>query len=125
MKKLFLLLLATFLLVESCNNLDLEPLDRVTENTFYKTKADFDGAIFASYASIQKFWGLSTETLGERGEFWKMSLVTTDDMAADEVTADGISRNLDNLLFDPFRSALSGGLFYGVRRHLPGQPSTG
>ena len=102
MKKLFLLVLSTFLVLESCNNLDLEPLDRVTENTFYKTKADFDGAIFASYASIQKFWGLSTETLGERGEFWKVSLATTDDMAADEVTSDGISRNLDNLLFDPF-----------------------
>lgn len=102
MKKLFLLILSSFLLIESCNNLDLEPLDRVTENTFYKTKADFDGAIFASYASIQKFWGQSSETLGERGEFWKMSLATTDDMAADEVTSDGISRNLDNLLFDPF-----------------------
>ena len=102
MKKLFLLILTAFLAIESCNNLDLEPLDRVTENTFYKTKADFDGAIFASYASIQKFWGLSTETLGERGEFWKVSLATTDDVAADEVTSDGISRNLDNLLFDPF-----------------------
>ena len=102
MKKLFLFLISTFWLVESCNNLDLEPLDRVTENTFYKTRADFDGAIFASYSSIQKFWGQSSETLGERGEFWKMSLVTTDDMAADEVTSDGISRNLDNFLFDPF-----------------------
>ena len=102
MKKLFLSILSTFLLVASCNNLDLEPLDRVTEDTFYKTSADFDGAIFASYSSIQKFWGISTQTLSERSEYWKVSLTTTDDVAADDVTAAGISRNLDNLLFDPF-----------------------
>ena len=102
MKKLVLLILSVFLLTASCNNLDLEPLDRVTESTFYKTKADFDGAIFASYSSIQKFWGQSSETLSESGEYWKLSLTTTDDVAADDVTSDGKSRNLDNLLFDPF-----------------------
>ena len=119
MKKLFLLILSTFLLVGSCNNLDLEPLDRVTENTFYNTKEDFDGAIFASYSSIQKFWGLSTESLSERGEYWKLSLATTDDVAADEVTADGISRNLDNLLFDPFAvpfQALYSMIYEGIYR---------
>ncbi|MEO0330916.1 MAG: RagB/SusD family nutrient uptake outer membrane protein [Bacteroidota bacterium] len=102
MKKILLALTSLFLLAQSCNNLDLEPLDRVTENSFYKTKADFDGGVFASYASIQKFWGLSTETLGERGEYWKLSLATTDDVVADDLTADQRSRNLDNLLFDPF-----------------------
>ena len=119
MKKLFLLLLSVFLLTESCNNLDLEPLDRVTENTFYKNRADFDGAIFASYSSIQKFWGFSTETLGERGEFWKVSLATTDDVAADEVVGDGTSRNLDNLLFDPFAvpfQALYSMMYEGIYR---------
>ena len=119
MKKISFLTLSAFLLVASCNNLDLEPLDRVTENTFYQTKEDFDGAIFASYASIQKFWGLSTETLSERGEYWKISLATTDDVAADEVTADGISRNLDNLLFDPFAvpfQALYSMIYEGIYR---------
>jgi hypothetical protein len=102
MKKAILSFLIIFVVIGSCNNLDLEPLDRVTENTFYNTKADFDGGIFASYSSIQKFWGLSTETLGERGEYWKLSLVTSDDVAADTVTADQISLNMDILLFDPF-----------------------
>ncbi|MEM9674288.1 MAG: RagB/SusD family nutrient uptake outer membrane protein [Bacteroidota bacterium] len=119
MKKLILVVLTIFFLAESCNNLDLEPLDRVTENTFYKTEADFDGAIFASYASIQKFWGLSTETLGERGEYWKLSLATSDDVIADDLTSDQRSRNLDNLLFDPFDvpfQALYSMIYEGIYR---------
>lgn len=85
-------------LVLSCNDeLDLLPLDRITQDTFYKTRADFDGAIFASYSSIQDFWGTSTETLSERGEFWKITMVITDDVAADNITSDGISQDIDNL----------------------------
>ncbi len=85
----------------SCNSdeLNLQPLDRLTADTFYKTRADFDGAIFASYSSIQDFWGTSTETLGENGEFWKITLVITDDVAADsDAGADQISQDIDNLL---------------------------
>ncbi|HDZ14807.1 hypothetical protein LCGC14_0781180 [marine sediment metagenome] len=82
----------------SCaDQLDLQPLDRLTTDTFYKTRSDFDGAIFASYSSIQDFWGTSTETLSERGEFWKISTVISDDVAADDVTSDQISRDIDAL----------------------------
>ncbi len=88
-----------FLVLLSCNDeLDLQPLDRLTIDTFYKTRADFDGAIFASYSSIQDFWGTSTETLGEFGEFWKITLTVTDDVAADAINSDQISRDLDALL---------------------------
>lgn len=90
-------LLMIFLAFNSCNDLDLLPLDRVTTATFYKTAADFDGAMFASYSSIQDFWGTSTETLSERGEFWKITMTITDDVAADGNLADGISRDIDNL----------------------------
>ena len=90
-------LLVVFMAFNSCNDLDLLPLDRVTTATFYKTSADFDGAIFASYASIQDFWGTSTETLSERGEFWKITMTITDDVAADDNQSDGISRDVDNL----------------------------
>lgn len=90
-------ILVVFLAFNSCNDLDLLPLDRVTTATFYKTAADFDGAIFASYSSIQDFWGTSTETLGERGEFWKITMIITDDVAADVAQADGISKDVDNL----------------------------
>ena len=87
-----------FLFVLSCNKLDLQPLDRVTTDTYYKTAEDFDGAIFATYSSIQDFWGTSTETIGENGEFWKISMVVTDDAAADSNRADGRSLDLDRLL---------------------------
>ncbi len=100
MKKIFVLIASLcFLGLNSCSNeLDLQPLDRLTTDTFYKTRADFDGAIFASYSSIQDFWGTSTETLGEMGEFWKISMTITDDVAADAVNSDQISRDIDNLL---------------------------
>ncbi|MGB7395593.1 MAG: RagB/SusD family nutrient uptake outer membrane protein [Pricia sp.] len=83
----------------SCKDeLDLQPLDRITTDSFYNSRGDFDGAIFAAYSSIQDFWGTSTETLSERGEFWKLSLVITDDVAADPVTAGTeISTDIDNL----------------------------
>ena len=100
MKKIYVFIVSLcFLGFYSCNDeLDLEPLDRITQNSFYKTRADFDGAIFAAYSSIQDFWGTSTETLSERGEFWKITMTITDDVAADNVTADGISQDIDNLL---------------------------
>jgi hypothetical protein len=85
--------------VFSCSGeLDLVPLDRVGTDAFYKTRTDFDGAVFASYSSIQDFWGTSTENLGEFGEFWKISMVITDDVAADANNADGRSRDADNLI---------------------------
>jgi len=100
MKKIFVLIASLcFLGINSCSNeLDLQPLDRLTTDTFYKTRSDFDGAIFASYSSIQDFWGTSTETLGEMGEFWKITLTITDDVAADAVNSDQISRDIDALL---------------------------
>lgn len=104
MKKLFyikatVLTIATVFLIQlSCNKLDLQPLDRVTTDTYYKTVADFDGATFAAYSSIQDFWGTSTETLGEMGEFWKISMAITDDAAADSLRADGPAMDADRLL---------------------------
>lgn len=99
MKKIYVFIASLcFLGIFSCNNeLDLQPLDRITEQSFYKTRANFDGAIFAAYSSIQDFWGTSTETLSERGEFWKITMTITDDVAADNVTSDGISQDIDNL----------------------------
>lgn len=91
------LCLLSFIFISCENELDLQPLDRLTTDTFYKTRADFDGAIFASYSSMQDFWGTSTETLGERGEFWKISMVISDDVAASS-SSDQISRDVDNLM---------------------------
>jgi hypothetical protein len=93
-----ILVIGAIAFVISCNKLDLQPLDRVTTNNYYKTAGDFDGAVFAAYSSIQDFWGTSTETLSEMGEFWKLSLVVTDDVAADPDRADGRALDLDRLL---------------------------
>ena len=103
MKKLVLSFLVSFLVffvVNSCNNLDLLPLDRVTAASFYTNTTDFDGAIFASYSSIQDLYGTSTEDLGERGEFWKISLTITDDLVADDDRggADGPEVDADRLV---------------------------
>src|SRR5215217_6069451 len=87
---------AVFLINQSCNKLDLQPLDRVTTDTYYKTAADFDGAEFATYSTIQDFWGTSTETISELGEFWKISMAITDDVATDTVrTGDGPALDAD------------------------------
>ncbi len=106
MKKVQIIIAGLCLLggIFSCSDeLDLQPLDRLTGDAFYKTRTDFDGAIFASYSSIQDFWGTSTETLSENGEFWKLSMVVTDDVAADPVAissffeSEQISIDIDNL----------------------------
>jgi hypothetical protein len=99
LNKIFLLVVA-FLLCNSCNNLDLKPLDKLTADAYYKTSADFDGALFAAYSSIQDFWGTSTETLGESAEFWKITDVITDDVDA-QVSADQQSRDADVLNIRP------------------------
>ncbi|MEP6738272.1 MAG: hypothetical protein ABJA70_22295, partial [Chryseolinea sp.] len=73
MKKI-ILAIAVFIAFGSCNNLDLVPLDKLPVSSYYKTAAEFDGAVFAAYSSIQDFWGTSTETLGEAGEYWKITV---------------------------------------------------
>lgn len=100
MKKIFYFLILAVLSFNACNRLDLVPLDKLTSANFYKTPADFDGAIFAAYSSVQDFWGTSTETLSERGEYWKITVVNTDDVVADQKAgADAISQDADNLIY--------------------------
>src|SRR5260221_14598963 len=98
MKKIIYLIVAG-LAINSCNNLDLVHLDKLPANSFYKSSADFDGAMFATYSSIQDFWGTSTETLSEFGEYWKITVTVTDDAKA-EPGSDTKSKNADNLNFN-------------------------
>lgn len=95
--------IAAVMSVESCNKLDLKPLDKVSASAYYQKPADFDGAMFAAYSSIQDFWGTSTETLGERGEFWAITLTATDDVTFN-TKAGGQgdlqrAKDMENLLF--------------------------
>jgi len=100
MKKIYVYIASLCILgIFSCSDeLDLQPLDRLSTDTFYKNRTDFDGAVFSAYSSIQDFYGTSSETLGETGEFWKISMTITDDVEAHPNEADQISLDIDNLL---------------------------
>jgi hypothetical protein len=123
-KGIFVATIAIFVSVQACNNLDLQPLDRVTTTSFYKTPADFDGAIFATYSSIQDFWGTSTETLNERGEYFSLSLTTTDDVQVNAKAGNSggdynNARSLDNLFIrasDTPYAALYTQVYEGILR---------
>ncbi len=99
--KIILISFSSMFLFTQCNDLDLTPLDAIAEEVFYKTSADFTGAILSSYSSIQSFNGTSTENLGERAEWWKITLMTTDDCEFDPAQASNAatSINMDNLNF--------------------------
>lgn len=90
---------AGFALV-SCNDLDLEPLDKSTAVSYYKTTADFDGAIFAAYSSMQDMWVVNGETGRGGGDgwgaFWAISLATSDDVTTNSLA----SSNGANILLD-------------------------
>jgi len=115
----YILILAIGSLWSCSDELDLAPLDRVTPDTFYKTRADFDAAVFASYSSLQDFYGTSTETLGETGEYWKISMIITDDAEVDQNSGDSKTRSADNLLITaadvPFQ-AVFGEIYEGILR---------
>lgn len=84
-----------------CNDLDLEPLDAISEDAFYRTSNDFKGAILSSYSSMQSLNGTSTENLGECAEWWKMVLMASDEATFDPNQAGNCATNvsLDNLQF--------------------------
>src|SRR5215212_9817025 len=52
--------IAAAAIIESCNKLDLTPLDKTTTATFFTKKADFDGALFAAYSSMQDMWEVNS-----------------------------------------------------------------
>jgi len=104
MKKVFLFFsvaIASLFMFTQCNDLDLQPLDAITEDAFYQTSSDFRGAILASYSSMQNFNGTSTENIGECAEWWKMTLMTTDDITFDDTQLGSCATNIamDNFTF--------------------------
>jgi len=52
--KLLILLILVFSF--SCSDLELKPLDRITEEAVFSSAEEFDAAIFASYSSFQKLY---------------------------------------------------------------------
>lgn len=113
--KISLLTLGCIFMFTRCNDLDLQPLDAISEDAFYNTNADFTGAILASYSSMQSLNGTSTENLGERAEWWKMVLMASDETTFDPNNAGDPATNipLDELRFIPTDVA-----FQSVFTHL-------
>ncbi|MFK8010162.1 MAG: RagB/SusD family nutrient uptake outer membrane protein [Saprospiraceae bacterium] len=107
----------TFFLSQ-CNDLDLQPLDAISEDAFYKTAADFRGAILASYSSMQSFNGTSTENLGECAEWWKMTLMTTDDITFDDQNLSGNGACATNASMDNFSFTSSDKAFQSLFTHV-------
>lgn len=104
MKKIiivFLTFAAGVAMLSRCNDLDLQPLDAIAEDVFYQTPEDFTVAVLASYSSMQNLNGTSTENLGEQAEWWKMTLMTTDDATLDELRIGNgaTNQNMENLNF--------------------------
>jgi starch-binding outer membrane protein, SusD/RagB family len=83
----FLLIILTgisgAMVIESCNKLNLTPLDKTTTSTFFTKKGDFDGGIFAAYSSMQDLWAINSATsFGGKngwGSFWVVSMLASDD----------------------------------------------
>jgi len=75
--------ISTTMIIVSCNKLDLTPLDKTTTSTFFTKKADFDGAIFGAYSSMQDLWEVNSATSfgGHNGwgSFWVTSMLASDD----------------------------------------------
>jgi hypothetical protein len=95
------------MIIESCNKLDLTPLDKTTTATFFTKKSDFDGGMFAAYSSMQDLWALNSATsFGGHdgwGSFWVTSMLASDDVEFN--TADNNSQqdveDVDALNFNP------------------------
>ena len=66
-----------FTTINGCNDLDLVPLNSINESIYYKTEADFDGAIYASYSQIQQYW--ESFTGSNRLAFQRVALASDDD----------------------------------------------
>jgi len=77
------IVIGSTLIIQSCNKLNLTPLDKTTTSTFYTKKADFESGLFGAYSSMQDFWAInSASSFGGHngwGSFWVVSLMASDD----------------------------------------------
>ena len=113
--KIAFLTLGCIFMFTRCNDLDLQPLDAISEDAFYNTANDFKGAILASYSSMQSLNGTSTENLGECAEWWKIVLMTSDEATYDPQQAGNCATNIN---MDELRFVSTDVAFQSVFTHL-------
>ena len=81
--KFFLVLVAILTTTTKCVDLDLVPLDTVSENDFFKTEADFKGATLASYSSMQNLFATTEINYPAFNEWYKVTYMTSDLVTSD------------------------------------------
>jgi hypothetical protein len=81
-KVLFTLLTLTLVNIK-CAKLDLQPLDALSEENFYKTDTDFRGAVFSAYSSMQSLYSTTELIVPAFNEWFKLVYMTSDMVTAD------------------------------------------
>src|SRR5680860_969075 len=83
--RLKFLLVSVLILVATtkCADLDLQPLDTITEDAFFKTETDFKGATLASYSSMQSFYATTEINYPAFNEWYKVAYMTSDLVTSD------------------------------------------
>jgi len=76
-------LYALLLISNGCNDLDLKPLNAIITENFFITENDFRGATLASYSSMQNLYATTEENLSASNEWWKLTIMTEDNMSAE------------------------------------------
>jgi len=85
MGRLKYILVPVFILamVTNCADLDLQPLDTVSEGAFFKTEVDFKGATLASYSSMQSLYATTEINYPAFNEWFKLAYMTSDMVTTD------------------------------------------
>ncbi|WP_081740432.1 RagB/SusD family nutrient uptake outer membrane protein [Aquimarina pacifica] len=94
--KYVLVLVMIVATTSECTDLDLQPLDAVTEENFFLTEVDFKGATLASYSSMQSLFATTEQNYPAFNEWFKVCYVTSD-------MVNTFSWNFDILNFSKFR----------------------
>jgi len=83
--RLKFLLVSVLILVATtkCADLDLQPLDTITEDAFFKTEMDFKGATLASYSSMQSLYATTEINYPAFNEWYKVAYMTSDLVTSD------------------------------------------
>ncbi|GAA3510331.1 RagB/SusD family nutrient uptake outer membrane protein [Aquimarina addita] len=76
--KFILVLVLILALTSECTDLDLQPLDAVTEDAFFETETDFKGATLASYSSMQNLFATTEQNYPAFNEWFKVCYTTSD-----------------------------------------------
>ena len=109
MKKIIILSLV--LLGFSCANVDLVPLDRPSEATYYNSFDEYNRTALAAYSSFNKLYQASSAALNVWSPIFKITLAPTDNSLvtswdSQETTVTGL-QEYNDLNFDPTLRPLS------------------